>query len=471
MSDVFLSYASSERARIEPLARALEKEGLQVFWDRDQIEMTRGATRQIDEEIRQARVVLLLITKAALASKLLAEEADLALSLGTLMPVRLDLGDESRYQFRMGSIQNLDLVSWSGDATDKRFRFLVDEIRRRVSDRLSSWDSAPSFPTVPPFLSQPSPAPTPAASPSASVTPVPLPPPPVTIPAPAAPPAPAASLPAGVMPTPAPSPQATPPADLAPPPVVSPAAAPVSKALTAGSTPAGTQAPDVFVAYSRKDSETCRRIVGELRSQGLNVFYDQYIQGGEEWRDMLAWNIKNCSVLMVLFTDNSKNSPQVRKEVNLATSHSKSIIPVMIENVALEGGLELELNGINFIPYFDDPSRRLTEAVEKAKTLAAISVFERRRQGLPEMQLPALAMPFGPASGSEKPSPLASNKMQGALALLGAMFFAGASAALFVSYSGQVSRELFAALAVALFFVALPYMISVMLLFRRLVRG
>lgn len=470
MSDVFLSYASIDRPRIEPLAHALEKEGLQVFWDRDQIEITRGATRQIDDEIRQARVVLLLITRAALASKLLAEEADLALSLGTLMPVRLDHGDESRYLFRMGSIQNLDLVSWSGDSSDKRFRFLVDEIRRRVSDRLSSWDSAPSFPSVPPFVSQPSAAPAPTPPSAVSVTPIPLPPAPVIFPAQPAPPSPAASVPAGMQ-APAPVPQAPPPAELVPPPVVGPAAAPVSKSLTAGTTPAGTPAPDVFVAYSRKDSETCRKIVSELRSQGLNVFYDQYIQGGEEWRDMLAWNIKNCSVLMVLFTENSKNSPQVRKEVNLATSHSKSIIPVMIENVALEGGLELELNGINFIPYFDDPSRRLTEAVEKAKTLAAISVFERRRQGLPEMALPALAMPFGPALVSERTSPQKANWLHGTFALLGAMFFAGASAALVVAYSGRTSSELFAALTVAIFFVAFPYMISVMLLFRRLLRS
>lgn len=227
----------------------------------------------------------------------------------------------------------------------------------------------------------------------------------------------------------------------------------------------------MFVAYSRKDSDTCRKIVGELRSQGLNVFYDQYIQGGEEWRDMLAWNIKNCSVLMVLFTGNSKNSPQVRKEVNLATSHSKSIIPVMVENVTLEGGLELELNGINFIPYFDDPPRRLSEAVEKAKTLSALSVFERRRQGLPEAPLPALAMPFTTANSAASAPVVKANWLQGALALVGGVLLAGSISLLVSGLGSGIRPELVVALALALFFVALPYMIGVLLLFRRLLRG
>lgn len=230
------------------------------------------------------------------------------------------------------------------------------------------------------------------------------------------------------------------------------------------------QPPDVFVAYSRKDSDTCRQIVSELRGHGLNVFYDQYIQGGEEWRDMLAWNIKNCSVLMVLFTASSKDSPQVRKEVNLATSHSKSIIPVMVEDVRLEGGLELELNGINFIPYFDSPQTRLAEAVEKAKTLAAIAVFERRRQGLQEAPMHPLAMSLGPTAGPVRPPAKALNRLQAVLAFAGAMLLACSGAILITAYAGRGSVELTTAMAVALFFVALPYTITIMLLFNRLLR-
>jgi hypothetical protein len=35
VSDIFFSYASTDRSRIEPLVHALEAAGLQLWWDRD----------------------------------------------------------------------------------------------------------------------------------------------------------------------------------------------------------------------------------------------------------------------------------------------------------------------------------------------------------------------------------------------------------------------------------------------------
>jgi hypothetical protein len=34
MSDIFISYASEDRSKAEPLAKALEEQGWSVFWDR-----------------------------------------------------------------------------------------------------------------------------------------------------------------------------------------------------------------------------------------------------------------------------------------------------------------------------------------------------------------------------------------------------------------------------------------------------
>jgi hypothetical protein len=227
----------------------------------------------------------------------------------------------------------------------------------------------------------------------------------------------------------------------------------------------------VFVAYSRHNTDTCRNVVAALRSEGLEVFYDQYIQGGDQWRDVITWNIKNCSVFIVLLSASSKDSQQVRKEVNLASSSSKHIIPMMIEDVALEGALEYELSGLNFINYHQNPTQRLKDAVGKAKTLAAFNAFERRRDISQSVAVQPL-MPFAPSLRSAAPAaPAHLNWGRGVCAVVGAVLLAGALAVLIGMVQGRSSTELVITTAIGLFFVTFPYVIALMMLFGRLLRG
>jgi hypothetical protein len=50
VAKIFLSYSRNDIARIEPLARALEKSGHEVWWDR---RLTGGS--EFDEVIEKAR--------------------------------------------------------------------------------------------------------------------------------------------------------------------------------------------------------------------------------------------------------------------------------------------------------------------------------------------------------------------------------------------------------------------------------
>ena len=54
MSDIFISYASEDRERIQPLVRALEQAGWSVFWDRT-IPAGKTWREVIGGEIRDAR--------------------------------------------------------------------------------------------------------------------------------------------------------------------------------------------------------------------------------------------------------------------------------------------------------------------------------------------------------------------------------------------------------------------------------
>jgi hypothetical protein len=51
MSDVFISYASEDRTRVQPIVEQLQDQGWSVWWDRD-IAVGAGFEQTIDEQIQ-----------------------------------------------------------------------------------------------------------------------------------------------------------------------------------------------------------------------------------------------------------------------------------------------------------------------------------------------------------------------------------------------------------------------------------
>lgn len=110
MADIFISYASEDRVRIEPLVVQLESAGYSVWWDRHLKGGTRFST-EIESEVRGAAVVLVAWSPNAIKSRWVADEADLALETGNLLPISLD-GARSPMGFRQ--LQTIDFSDWTG---------------------------------------------------------------------------------------------------------------------------------------------------------------------------------------------------------------------------------------------------------------------------------------------------------------------------------------------------------------------
>ena len=98
MADIFISYASKDCIRIAPLVRELETAGYTVWWDWH----LKGGTRfsaEIETELTGAAVVIVVWSPNAITSRWVADEADLALELGNLLPISFD-GARSPMGFR-----------------------------------------------------------------------------------------------------------------------------------------------------------------------------------------------------------------------------------------------------------------------------------------------------------------------------------------------------------------------------------
>ncbi len=124
MSDIFLSYASEDRARAELVAKALAAQGWSVWWDR-MIPAGKTFPQVINEEIDKASCVVALWSRTSVEKEWVLEEASAGKKRGILVPVIID-PVELPWGFRL--VQAADLAGWKGDTTTPSFRRLCSDI-------------------------------------------------------------------------------------------------------------------------------------------------------------------------------------------------------------------------------------------------------------------------------------------------------------------------------------------------------
>ena len=142
MSDVFLSYASEDRPRVETLARALETEGFSVWWDRH---IPPGTTwdKVIEASLDEAKCVVVVWTRTSVESDWVRNEAGEARKRKNLIPVLLE---NVTIPLAFRRIQTLSLTDWSGTVPNEGFSGLVDGITRMLGQPVAGHHTKTSVP-------------------------------------------------------------------------------------------------------------------------------------------------------------------------------------------------------------------------------------------------------------------------------------------------------------------------------------
>lgn len=101
--------------------------------------------------------------------------------------------------------------------------------------------------------------------------------------------------------------------------------------------------PYVFLSYAHKDSERIFPLMERLQQKGCNIWYDEGIHPADEWGDTIAKKIAEAKAVLVVISQNSVNSFNVKREIYYAVSKNMVIIPFYIEDITLPDGLDLQL--------------------------------------------------------------------------------------------------------------------------------
>ena len=107
----------------------------------------------------------------------------------------------------------------------------------------------------------------------------------------------------------------------------------------------------VFISYSRVDTNFVTRLIDDLMKQGLNVWLDQRnIGAGQRWDSTIQDALETCAVFVIVLTPNSVSSENVLDELSYAINANKRIIPVLYRNCEIP----YRLARIQFVDFTSD---------------------------------------------------------------------------------------------------------------------
>ncbi len=109
MTEIFISYKTEERHLAERLARALEEQDYDVWWDQA-LAAGDDFRKKIKAALDNARAVVVIWSKLSVESSFVLDEADRAAAKNKLIPVRFDPEVEPPMGF--GLFQIADLSKW-----------------------------------------------------------------------------------------------------------------------------------------------------------------------------------------------------------------------------------------------------------------------------------------------------------------------------------------------------------------------
>lgn len=107
---------------------------------------------------------------------------------------------------------------------------------------------------------------------------------------------------------------------------------------------------DIFVSYSRKNSNEVLSVVKKLQGRGFALWIDMDgIESGDAFKSVIVRAIKNSEIFLFFSSKESNESPWTVKEVNAAVHLKKYIIPIKLDDAEYNDSILFDLVGLDFV--------------------------------------------------------------------------------------------------------------------------
>lgn len=112
----------------------------------------------------------------------------------------------------------------------------------------------------------------------------------------------------------------------------------------------------IFVSYCHKDNVAVAELLRLLENAGYRFWYDEGIDPGSDWPEVIAEHLDKCDSCIAVITPNALESHNCRREINFALRRKKPLISVFLEPAELSLGMEMQLFSSQVMFKYEYPS-------------------------------------------------------------------------------------------------------------------
>lgn len=133
---------------------------------------------------------------------------------------------------------------------------------------------------------------------------------------------------------------------------------------------------EVFISYSKHDKKIADAICHYLEEEKVKCCYaPRDMTPGMSWSGEIVRSIKECIVLVLVLSSNSNLSPQVEREIEVASNEGKIILPFRVEDIELSDTMYYYIKKIHWLDALSEPRDVLYhELVTKVHSLIKLTV-------------------------------------------------------------------------------------------------
>lgn len=138
---------------------------------------------------------------------------------------------------------------------------------------------------------------------------------------------------------------------------------------------------DVFISYSSRDRDFVIQLKKELEQMGVHCWRDKDdLMSGAEFMDEIAEALEAVQIMVLIFSSTAMDSKYVKDELTYAHGKGMHIIPIKIEEIALQKSWKLMLGGRHWEEVIERSQERIIEIAKRIKKNVDIFKAGRERE-------------------------------------------------------------------------------------------